>query len=303
MSKTTFKDNDSIRLNIKDDVRFTSSSRSFSISTHARSSEKEIHNNDKLIISQNSTGNFLSNARKFRSSSHHSLKRRAEEKYNSSKSSSDVHSVEKMTFKTCHVKMQSEESFVDKNSHFDREVLVSSDSTFQHNAVRFIKRLFNSNINNSSALLVERNKDQKHISSTRHMSDFSALVFRSKKIESEGKDDSLSKLKYDEKDYIQKQLRYNDKAHENVRLNASHAFLNESAFADQIHETYLKPESTMISQLKTRSIFVDQLFAEVRDIQIDLNMIKIKCIEIDECQSVAVQKKNSSRKNKLSNKQ
>lgn len=135
------------------------------------------------------------------------------------------------------------------------------------------------------------------------MSDFSALVFRSKKIESESKDDSLSKLKYDEKDYIQKQLRYNDKSHENVRLNASHAFLNESAFADQIHETYLKPELTMISQLKTRSIFVDQLFAEVRDIQIDLNMIEIKCIEVNECQSVAVQKKDSSRKNKLSNKQ
>lgn len=224
------------------------------------------------------------NVRELRSSSHHPLKRRAEGEYDSSKPSSDEHSV-------------------DKDPHFDREALVPSDSTFQRTAVGSIKRLFDPNIDNPSALLVGRNIDQKHISSTRRISDFRALVFRSKKIESESKDDSLPKLEYGEGNYIQEQLRYNDKSHENARSNASRAPLNESASADQIYETNLKPEPTMISQPETRSIFVDQLFAELRDIQTGLKMIEIKCIEVDERQSVAAQEKDSSRKNKLSNDQ
>ncbi len=242
-------------------------------------------------------------AREPRSSSHHPLKRRAEGEYDSPKPSSDEHSVGKMTSKARHAKVQSGGPFVDKDPHFDREALVPSDSAFQRNAVGSIKRLFDPNTDNPSALLVGRNKDQEHTSSTRRISDFRALVFRSKKIESEGKDDSLPKLEYGEGDYIQEQLRYNDKPHGNARSNASRAPLDESASADQIHETNLEPEPTMIPQPETRPIFVDQLFAELRGIQTGLDMVEAKCIEVDERQSVAAQEKDSSRKNKLSNDQ
>jgi hypothetical protein len=62
-------------------------------------------------------------------------------------------------------------------------------------------------------------------------------------------------------------------------------------------------ESKILLQFETRFISHDQLIEEVKEIYVELIMMKVMCINVDQKQFMKAQEKNSSRQTNLSNEQ
>ncbi len=303
-SKPSSKDDDSTRPNVDDEIGPSSISRPTSAPAPARDSDKEIHNIDKLTITQDPMADVLADQRNSPSPSSNPLKRGSGGRPGLPDSHPDGHNAGKTTSRARHTKTQSGGPFIGKDPDFDREALVASDSTFQRNLHGPVKRLFDPNNDDPSlAPVVRRSKHQEDASSARRNYDPRAHMFRPKKAASDGKGDSLPKVEYEQDNPPLQQMIHGETPAGNARSDMLLTPLVESVSGATTQDVDLESEPTMIPQPETRPISHDQLVVEVKGIYAGLVMVEAKCIEVDENQSAAAQEKDPSRKNKLSNEQ
>ncbi len=87
-----------------------------------------------------------------------------------------------------------------------------------------------------------------------------------------------------------------------VKFNQS-STINETASKTSFIDADEESESKILLQFETRLISHDQLIVKVKEIYLELIMMKIRCINVDKKQFMKAQEKNSSRQTKLSNEQ
>ncbi len=296
-SRPPSNDDDSTRPNVGDEMG-SSLSRPTSAPALTRVAEKEIHNIDKLTITQDLVTDVVSNPRISPSPTSIPLNRGSGGYSGLPEPDLDRHNVGKTTSRGRHAKTQYGGPFVGKDPDFDREALVASEFTLPRIPFGTAKRLFDPNNDNTGlAPVVRQSKHQEQGGSARRMQDSKSHMFRPKKTVSNGKGDFLPRVEYEQDSPLVQQVGYDDKQLGNARSAADQAPLVATQEADSDFEP------TMIPQPETRPISHDQLVVEVKGIYAGLVMVEAKCIEVDENQSVAAQEKDPSRKNKLSNEQ
>ena len=299
-SRHPFKDDDSTRTNVRDDMGSSSLSSPASAPAPTRDPEKEIHNIEKLTISQDPMTDVVSDPRISPSPSFNPRNRGSGGYSGLPEPDLDWYDVGKTTSGARHAKNQ----FTVKDPDFDREALVASDSTFQRNPFEIAKRLFDPNNDDTSlAPGVRRDRHQEQATPARHVHDSKSHMFRPKKTVSDGKGGFYPRVEYEQDSPSLQHMRYDDKTLRNARSAMDHPPLVGSVLGVTTQEADQDFEPTMDTQPETRPIAHDQLVVEVKGIYAGLVMVEAKCIEVDENQSVAAQEKDPSRKNKLSNEQ